>query len=232
MRRSITPNGEEVRQTDTVTGGEKGSKLQRYELIPVAPLEEVAKLYGTGAAKYAERNWERGYSWSLSYASLQRHSAAFWDGESLDEETGRHHLASVIFHAMALMEFELKGAGTDDRPVDQMVERESAFNAKLRAGWAEMVQAQYTDDPVETRRIPHVWLGPEGPLEERDPGARYSDRNERALRLAAEPTESLWDDAEERTERAFESAAEELYPDSPISWLDRDNPLSWKALDD
>lgn len=122
VRYKITEDELERRTTYGPTGGEKGQKLQRYDLIPVAPLEEVAKVYGSGAAKYSERNWERGYEWSKSYASLQRHLNAFWDGESYDygtdEEpgTGRHHLANAIFHVMALMEFELTSKGLDDRP--------------------------------------------------------------------------------------------------------------------
>ena len=121
-RLKVTPDEPERRTEYGPSGGEKGMKLQRYDLIPVAPLEEVAKVYGTGASKYADRNWERGYEWSKSYASLQRHVQAFWDGESIDVGTEvepgtmRHHLANTIFHAMALMEFELKGLGEDDRP--------------------------------------------------------------------------------------------------------------------
>lgn len=99
-------NGEEVRVTNEQTGGAKGSKLARYDLIPVEALNEVAKLYGAGAAKYEDRNWERGYAWSLSYAALQRHVNAFWGGESIDPETGRHHLAAAVFHCFALMTFE------------------------------------------------------------------------------------------------------------------------------
>lgn len=94
----------EVRVTSS-TGGQKGSKLERYDLIPVAPLAHVARVYGKGAEKYADRNWELGYDWSLSYAALQRHVNAFWGGEWADPETGCPHLASVVFHAFALMEF-------------------------------------------------------------------------------------------------------------------------------
>lgn len=106
---------EEVRVTSE-TGGQKGKKLARFDLLPVEPLTEVARLYGRGAEKYADRNWERGYDWSLSFAAMQRHAWAFWGGESIDPETERHHLASVVFHAMALMEYEGRGKGTDDRP--------------------------------------------------------------------------------------------------------------------
>lgn len=115
----------EVRTTST-TGGQKGVKDERIDLIPVGPLLELARLYGKGAQKYDDHNWRRGYEWSKSYASLQRHAMAFWGGQSYDAHepdcvegctthTERHHLASVIFHAMALMEFEEAHPDFDDR---------------------------------------------------------------------------------------------------------------------
>jgi hypothetical protein len=109
-------NDGEVRVVDPETGGVKGKKLARFDLLPVGPLFELARLYGTGAEKYDERNWERGFAWSLAFAAMQRHAWLFWGGESVDPETRRHHLSSVVFHAFALMEFEVRGRGVDDRP--------------------------------------------------------------------------------------------------------------------
>lgn len=106
---------EEVRVTSD-TGGEKGQKQARYDLIPAGPLDELARVYGRGAEKYAERNWERGYEWSLSFAAMMRHAWAFWNGESIDPETQRHHMGAVAFHAFALMEFEARSLGVDNRP--------------------------------------------------------------------------------------------------------------------
>jgi hypothetical protein len=110
-------DGEEKRIIDPDTNAAKGQKLQRYDLIPVNPLAEVARHYGVGASKYKERNWEKGYAWSLSYAALQRHANAFWGGESYDEESNTHHLAAVVFHALALMEYEETNMEKDDRPI-------------------------------------------------------------------------------------------------------------------
>jgi len=107
---------EEVRVTNEVTGGEKGSKLERYDLIPVRPLAHVARHYGIGARKYTDRNWERGYDWSLSYAAMQRHANAFWGGETYDAETGTPHLSAVVFHALTLMEYVETHPELDDRP--------------------------------------------------------------------------------------------------------------------
>lgn len=106
----------EVRIVDPATGGEKGSKLARFDLIPGDALEEVAKHFGRGALKYADRNWEQGYAWHLSFAALNRHLWAWWQGEDTDAETGSLHTVAVAWHALALLAFQLRDAGTDDRP--------------------------------------------------------------------------------------------------------------------
>ena len=107
----------EVRVVDPATGGEKGEKVERYDLLPWDAIEADAFLYGVGAKKYAERNWERGYKWHLSFASLLRHLVAFWfKRESIDPEGGFHHLAAVRFHAAAMMRFEREHPELDDRP--------------------------------------------------------------------------------------------------------------------
>lgn len=106
---------EEIRSVSS-TGAEKGVKLARFDLIPTVPLLQVAEHYGRGANKYSDRNWEKGYEWSKSYAALQRHANAFWSGEDFDPELGSHHLAAVIFHAMALLEFCNTMPQYDDRP--------------------------------------------------------------------------------------------------------------------
>ena len=98
------------------TGGAKGSKPQRYDLIPAEPLRLLAELYGKGAEKYEDRNWEKGYDWSLSFAALNRHLWQFWNGENYDRETGAPHMASVVFHAFALMEFMQTHPEFDNRP--------------------------------------------------------------------------------------------------------------------
>jgi hypothetical protein len=105
----------EVR-TVSETGGEKGVKDERYDLLPVTPLDIVARHYGVGARKYSDRNWEKGYEWSKSFAAMQRHMWAFWGGEDIDPENGSPHLAAVVFHAFALLEFADTHPEYDDRP--------------------------------------------------------------------------------------------------------------------
>ncbi|AXH43787.1 hypothetical protein QCN35_gp39 [Arthrobacter phage Synepsis] len=113
----------EVR-TVSSTGGEKGTKPERYDLIPVEALASVARLYGEGAKKYSEHNWRRGYEWSKSYAALQRHSNEFWKGVDLDPETGEPHLAAVIFHSLTLITFMQEHPDFDDRYARHLAEEQ------------------------------------------------------------------------------------------------------------
>lgn len=103
-----SPHKQEGRKDDN-------NKL-RYDLIPVIPLSKVAEVYTIGSKKYDDRNWEKGIKWSRIYSALQRHANAFWGGESLDLDNRQHHLASVVWCAFALMEYELTHTEFDDRP--------------------------------------------------------------------------------------------------------------------
>jgi hypothetical protein len=105
---------EEVRIVDPVTGGQKGSKLQRFSLIPAEFLWALAEHYGLGARKYDDRNWERGYKWSLSQDAHDRHLNTWLRGEDCDPETGTNHLIAAAWHLVALFIFQLRGLGTDD----------------------------------------------------------------------------------------------------------------------
>lgn len=116
-----TANGtKEIRVVDPKTGGAKGRKPEAYALIPAAPLAELARVFGYGAYEkppvpYGEWNWTKGYSWNLSISAYFRHTEAWRSGQSIDPESGRHHLALANFHLMVLQEFERLGLGTDDR---------------------------------------------------------------------------------------------------------------------
>lgn len=106
----------EVRTVNETTGGAKGVKPERFDLFPGRALQEVARVYGRGAEKYGDRNWEKGYEWSKSFAAMQRHSWLFWSGEDFDQESGCHHLASVVFHALAMMTWGETHPEMDNRP--------------------------------------------------------------------------------------------------------------------
>lgn len=67
------------------------------------------------AVSSGEHNWRKGYAWSLSIAAALRHFIAWIGGERRDPTDGQHHLASVVFHCLALMEFETTNPAKDDR---------------------------------------------------------------------------------------------------------------------
>jgi hypothetical protein len=110
----IAPTGE-VRTTST-TGGEKGVKLARFDLVPAGPLRALAEHYGRGASKYDDHQWRKGYEWSKSFAAMQRHAWAWWDGEDVDAEIDSPHLAAVAWHAFALLQYAADCPQFDDRP--------------------------------------------------------------------------------------------------------------------
>lgn len=109
----------EVRMVDPETGGAKGSKPERLDLIPIEPLLELSKHYGIGAFKYEDDNWRRGYDWKYSYAALQRHANEWWTGQEwgwetfVNRETGEevtvlvNHMIAVAWHAFALYWFSI-----------------------------------------------------------------------------------------------------------------------------
>ena len=128
----------EVRTT-SATGGQKGTKLARFDLIPAGPLRELAEHYGRGAAKYADDQWRQGYEWRKSLAALARHENDFAAGKDYDvcsnepdncvpwpdgeehepdtcfNHTGSHHMAAVAWHAFLLLEFKDTHPEFDDR---------------------------------------------------------------------------------------------------------------------
>lgn len=118
-------HGREVRVVDPLTGGEKGAKLARFSLIPGEFVWALAEHFGIGARKYADRNWEKGYKWSLTVDAMERHLTKVKMGEWLDlhevgckpdctEHTGTPHIIAVAWHACALFIFKIRHLGTND----------------------------------------------------------------------------------------------------------------------
>ena len=97
-------------------GERKNSGKARYDLLPSFATKQGAMVYTVGADKYADRNWERGMSWSKVTASLKRHLAAFEAGEDFDPETGLLHVAHLKTNAEFLIEYYKIFPQGDDRP--------------------------------------------------------------------------------------------------------------------
>lgn len=71
----------------------------RYDLIPTEPLRRLAGLYERGAAKYGERNWEKGQPLMRYVDSMLRHINCLVAGEPLED-----HAAAIAWNAFGYMQ--------------------------------------------------------------------------------------------------------------------------------
>lgn len=90
--------------------------IVRLDLIPPGVLVEIAALYGRGARKYDDRNWEKGFDWSRSYDAVFRHMKDFWQGEDFDPESRALHPIAMAWNSIALAWFYRNRPEFDDRP--------------------------------------------------------------------------------------------------------------------
>lgn len=91
----------ERREFSTGSVRDRSKGKGRFDLIPSYALTRLAKHYEAGAAKYQDRNWERGQPLSVYLDSMIRHAFKFLGG-SKDED----HLAAVAWNALAYIETE------------------------------------------------------------------------------------------------------------------------------
>ena len=89
---------------------------RRIDLMPTEWVLGLADILTFGAEKYEDRGWEAGMDWGRVFGPLQRHSWAFWGGESIDPDSGLHHLLHAGWNALALYSYDLRNLGTDNRP--------------------------------------------------------------------------------------------------------------------
>lgn len=94
-----------------------GSSKLPLDLAPDTIKAEVALAHLEGALKYGRYNWRiAGVRASIYKAAAERHLMKWWNGEDYDQTTRVKHLASVIACAGILLDAELCGKLTDDRP--------------------------------------------------------------------------------------------------------------------
>jgi hypothetical protein len=77
-----------------------------YSLIPLEVLEGPARVLEYGASKYARDNWKKPTHWSVSYACLMRHMAAWQAGDLIDDESGQSHLAHAACNILQMLYME------------------------------------------------------------------------------------------------------------------------------
>lgn len=87
----------------------------RFDLLPIEALIELTRVYDMGAIKYDDNNWRKGMKWSQVYRPIFSHLFKWLSGQTVDSETGCHHLAMVAWNCLTLVTYQIRKIGTDDR---------------------------------------------------------------------------------------------------------------------
>ena len=94
-----------------------GSGKLPLGLVPDTLITMAALAFMEGASKYGRYNWRiAGVRTSIYHDAMLRHVMKWWNGEDCDPVTKVPHLASVIACAGIMLDAELCGKLTDDRP--------------------------------------------------------------------------------------------------------------------
>lgn len=86
-----------------------------YSIIPLHLLEEEARVWMHGEAKYGRWNWTKGLKWSGVMASCLRHLFAWLRGEDIDSESGYTHIAHAMCNLRMLQLYRTEHPELDDR---------------------------------------------------------------------------------------------------------------------
>lgn len=84
----------------------------RWDLLPMAEVEDIVKLFHRGAKKYKPNSWKNLENGFERYRSaLFRHMMAYLNGERYDPETEANHLTAVAWNALVMLWFDKNGKG-------------------------------------------------------------------------------------------------------------------------
>lgn len=126
-----------------------GSRKLHLSLVPDTLIVEAATAYVEGASKYGRFNWRiAGVRASIYIDALERHMAKYKNGEDYDPATRVKHLASVLACAGILLDAELCGKLTDDRPprapIGRLIEQNEEISTYVKELFKDKTPYQYT----------------------------------------------------------------------------------------
>jgi len=95
-----------------------GDLKDPLQLLPSCALRDTANVLKLGASKYGEWNWRNsdGVKASTYTGAIMRHLMQFADGEDVDSESNKSHLAHIIATCCILLDANRVGKLIDDRP--------------------------------------------------------------------------------------------------------------------
>lgn len=88
-------------------------KKLKYHLLPPEELAQIAEILTFGAEKYGENNWQLCDNINRYVDALYRHLEAWRQGERLDTESGKSHLAHVATNALFILYLDNKEMKND-----------------------------------------------------------------------------------------------------------------------
>lgn len=98
-----------------MSGLKYDSDKPRMDLLDPEFLEDVSRVLGFGAKKYAAHNWRGGISYSRLIGAAYRHLGAINRGEDTDPESGLPHVAHLGCCVMFLSWMMKHRTDLDDR---------------------------------------------------------------------------------------------------------------------
>lgn len=151
LRRAIMANGPQTETTKASNPKEAFGDLKMpLGLFPDTALTEANLAFLEGALKYGQFNWRvAGVKASTYNRAMRRHMTKWWNGQDRDPATRVRELASVMACCAILIDAELCGKLTDDRPPRADMERVLAdaagVAAHLKQLFVEHNPPQYTE---------------------------------------------------------------------------------------
>jgi hypothetical protein len=104
-----------------MSGGVKYDKEKApMHLLAWEALEQIAKVMGFGATKYAPGNWAKGITQSRLISAALRHVYQYNSGEDKDPESGLSHLAHAACCINMAIWNEMKRPDLDDRWIKEI----------------------------------------------------------------------------------------------------------------
>ena len=138
-----------------------GSRKLDMGNVPDTAIVGLAHAFLEGALKYGRYNWRiAGVSASTYHAAMKRHQAKWWNGQNCDPKTRVHHLKNLMACCAIILDAEMYGMLTDDRPpcpdpdaMARLIDDTDVIE-HLKIELAEFTPHQYTiDDTREGAKL-------------------------------------------------------------------------------
>jgi hypothetical protein len=93
-----------------------GTRKAPMSTVSAAVMAELGVAMLEGAAKYGRHNYRAvGVRASVYYDATLRHLFSWWEGESIDPDSGMSHITKAIASLVVLRDAMIQGMMTDDR---------------------------------------------------------------------------------------------------------------------